>query len=145
MSNGQQKSELSNRTDYVLEKQNKRRYARLDIALSVSYALKSPGGEVSELAEAMSSDISAGGLRLMTPGPLHPGDLLDLEISICGNEESPIRANGEVVWQNKIADTSYETGTVIKYVNEEDKQRFMNFVFEQMTRLMGVSINPMVH
>ncbi|QQR80381.1 MAG: PilZ domain-containing protein [Deltaproteobacteria bacterium] len=146
MSQQHEKNLQVNRTDYVLEaKENKRRYARLDIALSVSYALKSPGGEVSELAEAMSSDISAGGLRLMTPGPLLPGDLLDLEISICGSEDTPIRANGEVVWQNKITDTSYETGTIIKYVNDNDKQRFMNFVFEQMSRLMGVSSNPMVH
>ncbi len=133
--------ELS-RTDYVI--QNKRRYARLDIALSVSYAIKVPGGQTSELAEAMSSDISAGGLRLMTPGPLKAGDILDLEITISGNESEPIMASGEVVWQTRISDTSYETGTIIKYIKETDKQRFMAFVFDQMSRLMGSS-NPVLH
>ncbi len=61
------------------------------------------------------------------------------------DQQVRIFRKGKVVWQNKIADTSYETGTIIKYVNESDKQRFMNFVFEQMSRLMGVSSNPMVH
>lgn len=115
-----------------------RKYARLDIALSVSYAIKNAGGETSELAEAMSSDISASGLRLMTPSPLRPGDILDLEISIEGHHDS-IRASGEVVWQSMISESSYETGAVIKYMDETDKQRFMTFVFDQMSRVVGGS------
>ena len=118
---------------------NKRRHARLDIALSVSYAVRAAGGEVSELAEAMSSDISAGGLRLMTPTSLNPGMLLDLEITIDGDEGNPIQASGEVVWQNQISETSFETGTIIKYMQESDKQRFMGFVFDQMSRVMGTA------
>lgn len=129
------------RTDSVGREQ--RKYARLDIALTVSYAIKNTGGDVSELAEAISSDISASGLRLMTPGSLSPGDILDLEISIEG-EDSLIHASGEVVWQSKISETSYETGAVIKYMDNADKQRFMSFVFDQMTRLMGGS-NRFLH
>lgn len=120
-----------------LSLQEKRKYARLDIALSVSYAVKNVGGEMSELADALSSDISAGGLRLMTPTPLKPGDLLDLEITIDGNNQETIHASGEVVWQNQISDTSFETGAIIRYMDDEDKQRFMSFVFDQMSRVMG--------
>lgn len=116
---------------------NKRRFARLDIALSVSYAVRKNGTEVSPLAEALSSDISAGGVRLMTPKPLNPGDLVDLEITIHGHEDEPIKAVGEVVWQNKLSNTSYETGTVIKHIEEADKQRFMSFVFDQMSKVIG--------
>ena len=120
-----------------------RKHARLDIALSVSYVVQSPGGEVSEIAESMSTDISAGGLRLMTPHPLQNGSVLNLEIRLPETEEvEPIRAAGEVVWQNKITDYSYETGTIIRNMDESDKKRFIGFVFDQMIRLVGSSRDP---
>ena len=123
----------------------KRRCARLDMALSVSFAVESPGGKVSPMAEALSSDISAGGLRLMTPQPLQNGSLLNLEIQLPDDNIEPIRACGEVVWQNKLSDFSYETGTLIKSMDEIDKRRFMGFVFDQMSRLVGSSRNPNSH
>jgi c-di-GMP-binding flagellar brake protein YcgR len=117
-----------------------RRHARLDIALAVNYAVQQAGGEASEMAETLSSDISASGLRLMTVAPLDNGSILNLEIGL--PEEwpgagEPIKAQGEVVWQNKISDYSYETGTVIKYMEEDEKKRLMSFVFDQMSRLVG--------
>lgn len=115
----------------------KRRHARLDIALSVSYAVQQDGGEISEMAETLSSDISASGIRLMTSVALEKGSILSLEISIQEEGVAPIRAQGEVVWQQKIAEHSYETGTVIKHMEESDKARMMSFVFDQMSRLVG--------
>lgn len=123
-------------TESLLER---RKSARLDIALSVSYTVKNAHGEVTEMAEAMSSDISATGIRLMTPVPLKNGATLDLEISIEGQEGEPVHATGEVVWQNQISDTSYEIGAVIRHMNEEDKKRFLDFVFCQMSQLMGIA------
>lgn len=125
-----------NNVNSVLESE-KRRFARLDIALSVSYAVRGSNGELSELADAMSSDISAGGLRLMTPSALKAGDLLDIEITIGEDTTLKIPASAEVVWQTQITDTSYETGAIIRYMCEADKQRFMSFVFDQMSRVMG--------
>ncbi len=114
-----------------------RRHARLDIALAVSYAIQQEGSEGTEMAETLSSDISASGLRLMTVASLENGSILNLEITLPEEGVEPIRAQGEVVWQNKISDYSYETGTVIKYMAEEDKMRLMGFVFDQMARLVG--------
>lgn len=119
------------------DQDNRRRFARLDIALSVSYAIMNSGGGASEMAEAMSSDISAGGLRLMTPAPLPNGATLDLEISMNGEEETKIHASGEVVWQSQIAEDSYETGAIIKHMDDSDKKLFMGFIFDQMSRLVG--------
>jgi c-di-GMP-binding flagellar brake protein YcgR len=126
-------------TRVLLSSQDKRKYARLDIALSVSYAVRRADGQLSELADALSSDISAGGLRLMTPTSLNPGDVIDLEISIVGNEDEAIRASGEVVWQTKIGPTSYETGTIIRNMARQDKARFMSFVFDQMSRFVSTT------
>jgi c-di-GMP-binding flagellar brake protein YcgR len=118
-----------------------RKHARLDIALSITYFIHKPGGEISELAESMSSDISAGGFRLMTPTSLDNGSILNLEIRL-PEEKQPIRARGEFVWQNKISDYSFETGTVIKNMDEGDKARFMSFVLDQMASLVGISRDP---
>lgn len=117
---------------------NRRKYARLDIALSVSYAVEGTGGHLSEYAEAVSSDISAGGLRLMTPGPLANGSRLDLEIFLGEDPEKKIHAKGEVVWQSKISETSYETGVLINHMENDSKKLFMEFVFDQMSRLVGI-------
>lgn len=122
------------------ENEQRRRHARLDIALAVNYAIQQAGGETSEMAETLSSDISASGLRLMTVAPLENGSLLNLEITLpeeWPEASEPIKAQGEVVWQSKISDFSYETGAVIKHMNELDKKRLMSFVFDQMSRLVG--------
>lgn len=124
-------------TDVTSLHQDQRKYARLDIALSVSYSLRNAGGTVSEIADAMASDISAGGLRLMTADPLRAGDIIDLEITITGQDGAPIQASGEVVWQNQITERSFEIGAVIKYMDDANKRRFMAFVFDQMSRVVG--------
>ncbi|MBI4125508.1 MAG: PilZ domain-containing protein [Deltaproteobacteria bacterium] len=118
--------------------QNRRKYARLDIALTVSYAVEHSGGKLSEYAEATSSDISAGGLRLMTPTALTSGTKLDLEIYLGDDVEKKINAKGEVVWQNKISPTSFETGVLINQMDNDSKKRFMEFVFDQMSRVVGL-------
>ena len=122
------------------EDQENRRHARLDIALAVNYAIRDPQSDPSEMAETLSSDISASGLRLMTVAPLENGSTLHLEITLPELDIEPIRAVGEVVWQNKLSDYSYETGTVIKHMDDQDKVRLMSFVFDQMARLVGNSL-----
>lgn len=117
----------------------RRKYARLDIAITVSYAVENPGGGLSEYAEATSSDISAGGLRLMTPTPLANGAHLDLEIYLGEEVEyNKIPAKGQVAWQNKISNTSYETGVLITSMDNDAKKLFMSFVFDQMSKVVGL-------
>lgn len=114
----------------------RRKFARLDLALTVSYAVADPHGKTVNPREALSTDISAGGLRLMTPAPLETGATLELNIFLSEDEENPIRATGEVVWQTKLSNTSYETGVVIREMPEEDKKRFMSFVFDQLAKVI---------
>lgn len=114
----------------------KRRFARLDLALTVSYAVIDPSGHAVDPREALSSDISAGGVRLMTPTPLEVGAMIDLNIHLADQEDNPVRAKGEVVWQTKISSTSFETGVVIKEMPDADKKRFMSFVFDQLSKVV---------
>ena len=116
---------------------DRRKFARLDLALTVSYKVAGQtAGHPMDPREAVSSDVSLGGLRLMTPARLENGTMLDLEI-ILGEEGKPISAEGEVMWQNKISETSYETGVMIKRMPDEDKSEFMKFVFDQMSKVVS--------
>ncbi|MFA4974548.1 MAG: PilZ domain-containing protein [bacterium] len=115
----------------------RRKFARLDLALTVSYrVIGAVGGHPADPREAVSSDISLGGIRLMTPGPLENGTMLALEILLGEDEGNPIKAEGEVMWQNKISATSYETGVMIRNMPNDDKSRFMQFVFDQMSKVV---------
>lgn len=116
----------------------RRKFARLDLALTVSYhVVGQSSGNPLDPREAMASDISLGGLRLMTPSRLANGTLLDLEILLGEEVADPISAEGEVVWQNKLSETSYETGVQIKGMPAADKKRFMEFVFDQMAKVVA--------
>ncbi|MBI4211678.1 MAG: PilZ domain-containing protein, partial [Deltaproteobacteria bacterium] len=86
--------------------------------------------------EALTSDVSIGGFRLMTPAPLESGTKLDLEIQL-GEEGIPIHAEAEVMWQSKNSNVSYETGVQITHMPDKDKSQFMSFVFDQMSKIVG--------
>jgi len=116
----------------------RRKFARLDLALTISYRITGQSaGRPADPREAISSDISVGGVRLMTPTRLDNGTMLDLEIVLGEDESNPVHAEGEVMWQNRISKTSYETGVMIKGMPNDDKSRFMQFVFDQMTKVVS--------
>lgn len=117
----------------------KRKFARLDLALSVSYAVRDGGRIIHDPREALSSDISEGGLRLMTPTALAIGTEVDLHISLEGDTRAPLHAVGEVVWQHKHSSASFETGVTIREMPQADRSRFMQFVFDQMSKIVGVT------
>ena len=119
---------------------DRRRFARLDLALTVSYAVLDHAGELErDPLKALTADISAGGLRLMTPTPLVTGTKLDLGIFL-GEDERAIKATGEVVWQRRLAPTSFETGVEINGIDEKDRKRFMEFIFDQVSEIVGGKI-----
>jgi len=124
---------MEKKPDYA----ERRKYARLDLALTVSYKVAGQtAGQPADPREAVSSDVSLGGLRLMTPTALENGTMLDLEV-LLGEEGKPIKAEGEVMWQNKISETSFETGVMIRRMPDEDKSEFMKFVFDQMAKVVS--------
>lgn len=117
---------------------DRRKFARLDLALSVGYQVIGRSGGVTNPADAVSQDISLGGLRLMTPTPLENGTQLELQIQL-SETELPITASAEVVWQTKLSTTSYETGVLIKGMPHTDRSRFMAFVFDQMAKVVATA------
>ena len=119
-----------------IDPKGRRKYARLDLALTVGYkVIGQVGQQPANPADAISQDVSLGGLRLMTPTSLENGTELELDINL-SDSDPPIKATGEVMWQTKLSNTSYETGVLIKGMPPEDRGRFMSFVFDQMTKVV---------
>lgn len=87
---------------------------------------------------AKSMNISLGGIRLIMPELLDKGTRLDLKISLIGEEKKPIRINGQVMWQKRISNHSYDTGIQIEELPDEEKERFTKFVFRQMYQRIGL-------
>jgi len=114
--------------------QERRKFARLDLALSISYSVVGSKEIPEDPREALSSDVSIGGLRLMTPNKLENGTRLEVAIEL-PEEDEPLKADAEVVWQIKISDASFETGVLIKGMSVNDRSRFMSFVFDQMAKV----------
>ena len=121
----------------MVQGQERRKFARLDLALTISYRVVGSAGEKENVREAVSSDISVSGVRLMAPTKMENGTMLELEIYMGEDEKHPLTAEGEVMWQSRISSTSYETGVHIKGMSTEDKSRFMQFVFDQMAKLVS--------
>lgn len=119
-----------------LQNHERRKFARLDLALTVGYRVvgSKPQTANEDPFEGLSSDVSLGGLRLMTPSLLENGTQLELTITL-SEELEPLHAQGEVVWQTKLSPTSYETGVLIKGMSVDDRSRFMSFVFDQMSKV----------
>ena len=117
----------------MVDPKERRKFARLDLALTVGYRVVGSVPQPEDPTETISADVSLGGLRLMSPTPLKTGTQLELDIQLAENDPS-IKAEAEVMWQSKISNTSYETGVLIKGMPEKDRSRFMSFVFDQMAK-----------
>lgn len=59
---------------------------------------------------ALTEDISAGGLRLCTPGPLTVGSALEMSLDLDDPAISTIVISGEVRWSAMKGDGSYHSG-----------------------------------
>ncbi|MBT3181991.1 MAG: PilZ domain-containing protein [Deltaproteobacteria bacterium] len=128
---------ISTTEDEMVQGVERRKFARLDLALTISYKVLGHSSEHSvDPREGISSDISVGGIRLMTPTKLENGTMLELEIILGEDQKQLVHAEGEVMWQNKISSTSYETGVQIKGMPSDDKSKFMQFVFDQMAKVV---------
>lgn len=122
----------------MVQGNDRRKFARLDLALTISYKVVGRASDQPlDPREAISADVSLGGVRLMAPSKLENGTILELEIFMGEDDTNPLNGEGEVVWQQKISETSYETGVMIKGMPIDDKSRFMQFVFDQMAKVVS--------
>ncbi len=114
----------------------KRRFIRFDIALKVLYVIrKDPKLENT----AITKDISAGGLELLTKEKLLPGSKIALTIDI-PEALNPVHLNGTIVWSKEAGGdkkSAYSTGVEFGKIEEDNKSTFLRFLCNLMYEKLG--------
>ena len=88
-----------------------KRLTSLDKNVSATYKI---GFRIYKKQAFSVKDISGGGLRLLLPEKLKPGNIIYLDIILIGNKEA-IPAKGEIIWSRKSENANcpkvaYDTG-----------------------------------
>lgn len=105
--------------------EERRKYIRIDKALSLSYEIL----ESFLRPSCRSKDISEGGIRLRIFQRLAPGTALKLWIYL-RDFEQPILAVGEVAWLQKQNDKEYpfEVGIRFIEINSSDRDKLSKYI-----------------
>ena len=95
-------------------KKRRRRHKRLTSLNETLSATYKVGFCVYKKQAFSVKDISGGGIKLLLPEKLKPGNIIYLNIALNGNKEI-IPAKGEIIWSRKAEDancskTAYDTG-----------------------------------
>jgi|GEM_PF-641230 c-di-GMP-binding flagellar brake protein YcgR len=109
----------------------RRKYLRLGSALNAKYSVLSKEEE-SRKTEAVTKDISAGGIRIFLKEAFKPGTKLHLEISL-PDESAPVNFIAEVVWQQEVKDgNKSEMDTGLKYIEVStiDRQKLTKHILD---------------
>lgn len=88
---------------------DKRRFPRLKEACGLRYRRLETDALTSEGVEALTVNISGGGICFEAPGPVEPGSLLAVELSL-PDFESAVVSLGRSVWCEPRADGRYDVG-----------------------------------
>lgn len=103
---------------------------RANVTLELEAA--EPGGAgQARVTPAMSSDVSPGGLRLVTRESLIPGALLPARIGLHGTGEA-CALTVEVVWCRPLADGRWQSGLKILDTGDADYLAWMDAVARAM-------------
>lgn len=123
----------------------KRKYARLDIPMRVGYKFSVKD----KPRTALSKNISKGGMLLLAKERMDVGAQITMEIYLTKEDTNPIRTVGQVVWQGKSRTCAqvrakfdrenngvYNTGISFSDLKDDDMERFFNYCFTQMYKMV---------
>jgi len=106
----------------------RRQSPRVRLRLTTTFKLLRTG----KVLRALTKNVGAGGLCLITDELLEPGSPLELEVHL-PDRPAPVRCVGEVVWSRPIESTarSYEqpaeTGVKFTSIDPADRSSIMQF------------------
>jgi anti-sigma B factor antagonist len=108
----------------------RRRFARLDIHLTVKYAIAG-GGKKARMLEGRVLNMSAAGLYIYTPYTLPLGTQVDLEFNLPGKPAGLLEAAGKVSW---LADKEIQPhffpgmGVSFLHITSEKEKAIIQFI-----------------
>jgi len=130
-----------------LDRVQRRQYFRLEIDLSIQYRLR-PNvlmKETPRFRTIRTKNISGGGLQIGGVDPVKKGTLLDLLIELPDRNKDPqpivsqpviIECTGKVVSVRSDEDQKSALGVEFSRIEERDREKLINFIFEEQTHQM---------
>lgn len=116
----------------------KRKSARMDLKFRVVYSLMRDGSDKQQY-EAQGSNISAGGLLLITESPIESGTKLKIKIFLDKEDNGPISITGIVVHSKQVKDKIAHNGVSFPGQGLINTKKFMDFCFEKMYENINLS------
>lgn len=113
---------------------NLRRYSRLRAEVDVNYRII--GAAKARKARTKSYNIAIAGICFEAADRCRVGTRVNLEIFL--ERDDPVKVEGNVIWHKKFEDGTRRTGVSFVDLQEEDRQRFSNFIFRKMYEMTGV-------
>lgn len=113
----------------------KRKYARLGIPMRVGYKFSVKD----KPRTALSKNMSKGGVLLLAKERMDVGAQITMEIYLTKEDTNPIRTVGQIVWQGNFNGDGkgvYNTGISFSDFKDDDMERFFNYCFTQMYRMV---------
>ena len=106
----------------------KRKYARLDLALALSFERQGPGAVLK--GKGTTRNLSAQGLCFWAPVPLGVGERV--KISVLLPEGRRVSFDSRIKWVKGVNSTVYDIGVEISEISLEDQNRYLLFVCDLM-------------
>ena len=106
----------------------KRKYARLDTALQLSFERRGPGSILK--GKGVTKNISAHGFCFTAPVALGVGEKLSVLLNLPTGE--PIPLESRVKWVRSVNSASHDIGVEISEITMEEQNRYLLFVCDLM-------------
>lgn len=97
----------------------RRRFPRIPESFTVQYRVS--GELAATWAEAVTQNVSAGGIRFRVPEPLGPGTTMTLQMRLSGTAQ-PLHVKGQVAWSRMQASGVVEVGVEFLNLSERDQR-----------------------
>lgn len=136
--------------DGLYSGEERRRFERFKINVFITFEIDKPthlralikdeNGEELEEAEAVTLDLSEGGMAILTKYDIPPESLLSMEFMLYATEDKTkftlyksIKAKGEVKSSILLERDKHRLGVYFKEISEEDKDEIADFVKKGIT------------
>ena len=100
--------------------EERRRFPRIPETFTVQYRVS--GELAATWAEAVTQNVSAGGIRFRVPEPLGPGTTVALQVKLPGIAQA-LHVKGQVAWSRMQASGVVEVG--VEFVNLSEREQRM--------------------
>ena len=110
--------------------QDKRKFLRFNVSLD---ARSKASGWFAPKKSYSVKDVSREGLKLASKEAMKYGEMLKLEVSV-PTERAPIKALGQVMWNQKTGDSSYDVGLKFKDVRSEGKYAILSYAYDNWVK-----------